>query len=161
MRCKNFKNCLERYSENALPRRKQARCSAHLEKCLKCRSLLVEIDELKSLFTEIPIPPEPGNLTDTIMRSIRNSTNDARNRDKRILMEWWKNASIPVQIACIALLFIIATAGVFAGRDLWGTPAPKTYAGFTELDTFTESQKGSLEDIYLRLIETPVRGSER
>ncbi len=155
MRCKNFKDFIERYSNKALSTRKQAAWEDHLKTCFKCRSAYADFNTMKSLFVENPILPAPGNLTADIMRRIRNSAADTKERNERTLRQWWKEATIPVRMAVTVALFIIIAASFFVSRDLWNTPGSKVYPQYTEFDAFSESQKGSLEAVYFELIQIP------
>jgi anti-sigma factor RsiW len=158
MRCKNFINSIERYSDKELSEQKQSACEEHLKTCFKCRCTYADFNTVKSLFIEIPLPPAPGNLTTAIMRSIRNAAADMKKRNEKTLMQWWKEAAIPIRLAFSVVSLIFIAAGVFMGKDLWSAPGSKPYPEYTELDTFSETQKGSLEYGYFQLINTPIKG---
>ena len=154
MRCKNFKDHLERYSDKALPAKVKKAWEKHLEMCFKCRHIYADFNAMKPLLTGTVIPPAPGNLTANIMRNIRNSQAVAENQNKNNLLQWWKDAAVPIRLTFAIMIFIIVAAGVFTGKDLWNIPDSKGYPQYTELDAFSESQQGSLEDGYFQLIRT-------
>ena len=158
MRCKKFKNFVERYSDKALPAQAQTVCEKHLKTCSKCSSAYADFFTIKSLFVESPLPPVPGNLTADIMRSIRNSTAGVEKRNEKIFTQWWHEAAIPVRLVFSVVTLIFIAAGVFMGKDLWSAPPSEAYPEYTELDAFSENQKGSLEYGYFQLINTPVKG---
>jgi anti-sigma factor RsiW len=161
MRCKKNDIYMERYSDKALSAQKQRALEAHFKTCSKCRETYADCSKMKSLFSEIPPPPAPDNLTADIMRGIRNLAADKKKRNEKTFMQWWKEAAIPVRLvfSVVSLIFIIA--GVFMGKDLWSAPNPKVYSEYTELDAFSESQKGSLEYGYLQLINIPITGDKK
>lgn len=161
MRCKIFKDSIERYTDKALSARKQSACEEHLKTCSKCSSAYADFNTVKSTLAGIPTPPAPGNLTADIMRSIRNSTVNVKNRDKGFLIQWWNESAVPVRLAFYVVSLIIITAGVFMGKDLWSAPGSEAYPEYTELDAFSETQRGSLEHGYFQLIHTPGKGDER
>jgi hypothetical protein len=43
------------------------------------------------------------------------------------------------------------------GKDLWSAPDSEAYPKYSELDAFSEAQKGSLEYGYFQLINTPIQ----
>jgi predicted anti-sigma-YlaC factor YlaD len=161
MRCNNFKDYLERYTDKTLSTRKLSAMEEHLKSCVKCRCTLTDSNYTKSLFMELPQPLVPAELTAGIMRSVRNSLSGAEKCNERILTQWWNEARIPVRLAFSVVSLIFIAAGVFMGKDLWSAPVSKAYPEYTELDTFSDSQKGSLEDVYFQLITTPIKGDEK
>jgi|WetSurMetagenome_2_1015567.scaffolds.fasta_scaffold159079_1 anti-sigma factor RsiW len=158
MRCKNFKDSIERYADKALSAQKQSAWEEHLRTCSKCSSAYADFNTMKSSLAGIPIPPAPGNLTADIMRSVRNSKANAKKRDEGVLIQWWKEAAVPVRLAFSVVSLIFIAAGVFMGKDLWSAPGSEAYPEYTELDAFSETQKGSLEYGYFQLINTPIKG---
>jgi anti-sigma factor RsiW len=161
MRCKKFKERMERYSDTVLSARKKSACEEHLATCLNCRQAYVDFNEMKSLLTATPLPPAPADLTADIMRSVRNLKALANNRTENILIQWWKESAVPVRLAFSVVLFIIVSAGVFAGKDLWSASASKGYSEYTEFDTYSKSQQGSLENVYFQLIQAPTQGGKQ
>jgi hypothetical protein len=158
MRCNNFKDYLERYSDKTLSTRKLYVMEEHLKSCVKCRCTHTDSNTIKSIFMELPQPPVPAELTAEIMRSVRNSLSSAKNRDEGVLIQWWKEAAVPVRLAFSVVSLIFIAAGVFMGKDLWSAPGSEAYPEYTELDAFSETQKGSLEYGYFQLINTPIKG---
>jgi hypothetical protein len=161
MQCKNFIRYLERYADKALSAQKQSACEEHLKTCAVCQCTLTDGDTVKSLYRQLPQPQIPANLTAEIMRSVRNSQFSAKRRQDRILTQWWNEAAISVRVAFSVVSLIFIFAGIFMGKDLWSAPGSKAYPEFTELDTFSETQKGSLEYGYFQLITTPIKGDEK
>lgn len=157
MRCKNFKYCIERYSDKALSAQKQSACEEHLRTCSTCGFAYADFNTVKFLFAGNPIPPAPGNLTADIMRCVRNAKANVKNRDEGVLIQWWKEAAIPVRLAFSVVSLIIIATGVFMGKDLWNAPGSEAYPEYSELDAFSEAQKGSLEYGYFQLINTPIQ----
>jgi anti-sigma factor RsiW len=157
MRCTKFKNSIERYADNALSAQKQSACEEHLRTCSKCSSAYADFKTVKSSLVRIPIPPTPGNLTADIMRYVLNSIADVENRKVSILTQWWNDAGIPVRLAFSVVSLIFFAAGVFMGKDLWSAPGSEAYPEYTELDAFSETQKGSLEYGYFQLINKPIQ----
>jgi hypothetical protein len=161
MRCENFKNYTERYSDKTLPARIQSAWEEHLRSCACCQCTYAASNTMKFLFVETPMPSAPGNLTADIMRSVRNSTAGMKDRKESVCTQWWNEAGIPVRLAFSVASLIFITAGVFMGKDLWSAPVSKENPEYTELDTFSETQKGSLEYGYFQLINTPIKGDEK
>jgi anti-sigma factor RsiW len=161
MQCNNFKDYMERYADKALSTQKQSAGEEHLKTCSQCSSAYADFNTMKSLFIGTPLPPAPGDLTSDIMRMIRNAAADTKKQTEGILMQWWKEAAIPARLAFAVTLFIIAAAGVFMGKDLWSAPGPKAYPEYTELDAFSETQKGSLEYGYFQLITAPITRDDK
>jgi hypothetical protein len=161
MRCKKFKISIERYSDKALSARKQSACEEHLRTCSKCSSAYADFNTVKSSLAGIPIPPAPGNLAANIMRNVRNSKANGKNRDQGVLIQWWKETAVPVRLAFSVVSLLFITAGVFMGKDLWNAPDSMVISEYAELDAFSETQKGSLEYGYFQLIHTPIQGDEK
>ncbi len=152
---------MERYSDKALLPKKQRIMDAHLKTCLECRKSLADYTTAKSLFSAAPPPPAPDHLTADIMRKIRGAAADAKNRNEGIIVQWWKETAIPVRLAFSVVCLIFIVAGIFMGKDLWNTPDSKAYPEYTELDVFSETQKGSLEYGYFQLITIPTMRDEK
>jgi anti-sigma factor RsiW len=161
MRCKIFKDSIEQYADKALSAQKQSACEEHLRTCSKCRSAYADFNTMNSFFAGNPLPPAPGNLTADIMRSIRNSTVNVKNRDERVLIPWWKETAVPVRLAFSVVSLLFIAAGVFMGKELWSAPGSEVYSEYSELDAFSETQKGSLEYGYFQLILAPIKGDEK
>jgi anti-sigma factor RsiW len=157
MQCKKFKTCMERYGDKALSAPRQSACEEHLKTCILCRQAFAEMEKMKSFFIEAAVPSAPDNLTANIMRRVRNSMASMKSQSENILAQWWKEAAIPVRLAVSATLFVVIAASYFASKDLWSlsTQSSQVYSEYSELDAFSESQKGSLETVYFELIKTP------
>jgi anti-sigma factor RsiW len=160
MRCKKFKSSMERFRDKILSAQRQSACEKHLATCSQCSLDFADIDKMKSLFIETSIPSAPDSLTADIMRIVRNSAY-AKNRGGNLLTQWWKEAAIPARLALSVVLFFIIGAGIFAGKDLWNASNSQAFAYFIELDAFSESQKGSLEEVYLQMIQAPKQGDQK
>ena len=152
---------MERYGDKVLSARRQSACEEHLKTCVQCRRTFAEKDKLKSIFMEAAVPSAPDNLTADIMRRVRHSMADVKSQNENILVQWWKEAAIPVQLAVSATLFVIIAASFFASMDLWSSSAKRVYPQYTEFDAFSESQKGSLEAAYFQLLQTSSQGEKR
>jgi anti-sigma factor RsiW len=161
MRCKNFKNYFERYNDKTLSAQKQSACEEHLRTCSKCSSAYADINTMKPFFAGNHLPPAPDNLTADIMRIVRKSKANGKKRNEGVLIQWWKEAAVPVRLAFSVVSLIFIAAGVFMGMDLWSAPGSEAYPEYTELDVFSESQKGSLEYGYFQLIHIPIQGDEK
>jgi predicted anti-sigma-YlaC factor YlaD len=153
MKCNQLKNHMERYRDNALLTKEKTECEEHLAACADCRQAFADFKEMKLFFTGVSLPPVPADLTAAIMRNVRNSRTFEIKRDGNILIQWWKESVAPVRLAFSALLIIFAVGGFFVGKDLWNTSPAGDAPLYAELETFSESQQGSLENSYFQLIQ--------
>jgi anti-sigma factor RsiW len=154
MYCKKFMTFIERYRDKVLSVENRSACDEHLSACPRCSRALAEIERTTTLFAQALIPAAPVDLTADIMKSVRRDSADLESQTGIVLSQWWKEASLSARLAFALSLILIASAGFFASRDLWNGPAVAASPEFSEFDSFSESQKGSLEDAYLRLVQT-------
>lgn len=154
MRCNKFHDYMERFGDKVFPAQLQSACEEHLKSCGNCQNAFVDIRKMKSLFTGPLIPP-PTDLTANIMRNVRNSMVAVNDQGEKTLIQWWKEAAIPVRMAATIAFLLIIAGSLFVSNDLLQKPGSKNYAGYTEFDAFSETQKGSLEAAYWQLIQLP------
>jgi anti-sigma factor RsiW len=160
MKCEKFKSCAQRYREASLPARLLSACEEHLKTCPQCAGYAAGADAIKSLFAEIPVPPVPRGLSADIMRRVRMAAHDHKNAGNA-LVQWWMDAAVPARVAFAAALCAVVAAGVLAGGDLWNAPDSRAFARSIEFEAFSEPQKGSLEEAYLKLTQAPQPGDKK
>jgi anti-sigma factor RsiW len=153
MQCNKFMTCIERYHDKVLSGKKQSACDEHLKACPRCSRAVAEMVKMKFLFTQTSVPVAPADLTADIMKSVRQSATGVKNRNGALFTQWWKEAAFSARLALALTLFIIIAASFLASRDLWTGPASRGYPEYSEFDSFSEIQKGSLETAYFQLLE--------
>jgi anti-sigma factor RsiW len=160
MLCNTIKEYLERYADKSLSASTRTAVENHLKACPDCASAYGEVAKIRRLLKGAGIPPVPGDLAACIMANVKSSKADG---EKRAGVFWafiqeWANAALPARAAVASALLILVIAGIFMSKDLWSKPESLTYGDFPELDVFSATQKGSLENTYLQITSLPAKG---
>jgi hypothetical protein len=75
--------------------------------------------------------------------------------------QWWAIAATPARAALSLAVLLFMVAGIFMTKDLIKKPDSLTYMNFSELEAFSATQKGSLEESYFQMTILPSQGGDK
>lgn len=153
MSCKNIRNYIERYIDKSLSVKKRTDIESHLGECSKCASSYQESLSTGKIITGNHLPAIPDDLTESIMSEVR-KTKAAHEKQGDIgtyLIRWWNGSPLSGRAAFAVIILIIMAAGVFIGKDLTYVPEVSLNPEYSELDAFSATPEGSLEQAVFQM----------
>jgi hypothetical protein len=160
MHCKKIKFCIERYIDKTLGEPLSAIVGDHLKTCSNCASAYDKAVKMRVLVNDDILPEIPANFTANVVAIVHRLEYDRKNRAGYLndFRRFWAIASTPARTALGTAFLLFMIGGVFMTKDLIIKPDTLTYMNFTELDAFSASQKGSIEETYFQMTTGPLQG---
>jgi predicted anti-sigma-YlaC factor YlaD len=117
MKCKKIESFI--YVYNELDEKVRSQVNEHLEGCLSCKALFVEISHQQSLIravAEMPVfAASPERITRNIMQAIETSNESWFNKVVSILSTYWLRASLAVASVLLAGFFFAELSTDYSG----------------------------------------------
>jgi anti-sigma factor RsiW len=163
MKCREINNQIERYIDKSLSVSLHARVEEHLKTCPDCASAYDKAVTMQLLFQDDILPEVPGNLAANVIEMVNKLESDRKKYAGYFsdFKQWWAIAATPARAALSAAVLLFMVAGIFMTKDLIKKPDSLTYMNFSELEAFSATQKGSLEESYFQMTILPSQGGDK
>lgn len=107
MKCTYASRQLQLYVDGRLAPRALAPLEAHLAACVACRAELAALETICATLAEMPMQPEPGNLTALVLARVATyEARQARERERQFSLRW-ADTLLAVLLASIATLAFV------------------------------------------------------
>jgi hypothetical protein len=163
MRCREIRDRIERAADNSSGNSVRLEVESHCKGCPSCASAFDKAAATRLLFREAGLPSIPADLASDIMTRVHAARNlrEASAGYLRTFMEWWAGAGAPVRTALATALFLFAAAGTFIGKDLVKKPESLALTNSPEMEAFSVTQTGSIEETYFQMTTLSPQGGEK
>jgi predicted anti-sigma-YlaC factor YlaD len=163
MKCREIKNHIERYIDKSLSASISPMVENHLKMCPDCTSAYDKAVNMQLLFQDDILSEVPDNLAANVIATVINLEFERKKHAGYFseFMRWWAIAATPARTALSAAVLLFVVAGIFMTKDLIKRPDSLTYMNFSELEAFSATQKGSLEETYFQMTILPSQGGDR
>jgi anti-sigma factor RsiW len=163
MKCREIKNHIERYIEKSLSVSLNTTVESHLKTCPDCSSAYDKAVNMRLLFQDDILPEAPNNLAANVIAMINKMEFDRKKQPGYFsdFKQWWAIAATPARAVLSVAVLLFMVAGIFMTKDLIKKPDSLTYMNFSELEAFSATQKGSLEETYFQMTLLPSQGGDK
>jgi hypothetical protein len=163
MPCKEIRICIERYIDKSLNEALNAKVETHLKTCPDCASAYDRAVNMRLLFQNDILPEVPKYLGANVIAKVKYLESDRKKQSGYFndFKQWWAIAATPARAALGTAFLLFVVAGIFMTKDLIKRPDSLNYMNFSELEAFSATQKGSLEETYLQMTSLPLQGGDK